>query len=207
MSELQLATVPNHDSRRCVSMPRALSQKSRSRGLWFSVVVLSPSISSISTTATSPARSSSPCARSSTSTTARSASSAAPSSGSTHCRRAPRAHRGFCPAAKSSWHGESSYGPAMTASAGLAHHLRDHCLLSRVGVGVGEAACAPTATSWLGDLFPQARRSRVLALFHARRAGRRRTRFFLQRPDSTGVWLASRNGICRRCRRCCWFPL
>jgi len=29
-------------------------------------------------------------------------------------------------------------------------------LLSRVGVGVGEAACAPTATSWLGDLFPQA---------------------------------------------------
>jgi MFS family permease len=34
-----------------------------------------------------------------------------------------------------------------------------------VGVGVGEAACAPTATSWLGDLFPPAKRSRVLALF------------------------------------------
>src|SRR5258705_10594733 len=53
---------------------------------------------------------------------------------------------------------------AMTASAGLATTYAT-LLLSRVGVGVGEAACAPTATSWLGDLFPQARRSRVLALF------------------------------------------
>ncbi len=52
----------------------------------------------------------------------------------------------------------------MTASAGLATTYAI-LLLSRVGVGVGEAACAPTATSWLGDLFPQARRSRVLALF------------------------------------------
>ena len=38
-------------------------------------------------------------------------------------------------------------------------------LFSRVGVGVGEATCAPTATSWLGDLFPPSKRSRVLALF------------------------------------------
>jgi predicted MFS family arabinose efflux permease len=53
---------------------------------------------------------------------------------------------------------------AMTASAGLATTYAI-LLLSRVGVGVGEAACAPTATSWLGDLFPQTRRSRVLALF------------------------------------------
>ena len=53
---------------------------------------------------------------------------------------------------------------AMTASAGLATTYA-MLLLSRVGVGVGEAACAPTATSWLGDLFPPARRSRVLALF------------------------------------------
>jgi predicted MFS family arabinose efflux permease len=52
----------------------------------------------------------------------------------------------------------------MTASAGLATTYAI-LLLSRVGVGVGEAACAPTATSWLGDLFPQTRRSRVLALF------------------------------------------
>jgi MFS family permease len=53
---------------------------------------------------------------------------------------------------------------ALTASAGLAHTYA-MLLFSRVGVGVGEAACAPTATSWLGDLFPPAKRSRVLALF------------------------------------------
>jgi MFS family permease len=53
---------------------------------------------------------------------------------------------------------------ALTASAGLATTYTV-LLFSRVGVGVGEAACAPTATSWLGDLFPPDKRSRVLALF------------------------------------------
>ena len=53
---------------------------------------------------------------------------------------------------------------ALTASAGLANTYAV-LLFSRVGVGVGEAACAPTATSWLGDLFPPTQRSRVLALF------------------------------------------
>jgi predicted MFS family arabinose efflux permease len=53
---------------------------------------------------------------------------------------------------------------AMTASAGLATTYAT-LFVSRVGVGVGEAACAPTATSWLGDLFPPTKRSRVLALF------------------------------------------
>lgn len=53
---------------------------------------------------------------------------------------------------------------ALTASAGLATTYA-LLLFSRVGVGLGEAACAPTATSWLGDLFPPAKRSRVLALF------------------------------------------
>ena len=38
-------------------------------------------------------------------------------------------------------------------------------MISRLGVGLGEAACAPTATSWLGDLFHPNRRSRALALF------------------------------------------
>ena len=38
-------------------------------------------------------------------------------------------------------------------------------LLSRVGVFAGEAACAPTATSWIGDLFPCEQRSRALAIF------------------------------------------
>lgn len=38
-------------------------------------------------------------------------------------------------------------------------------LVSRLGVYVGEAACAPAATSWIGDLFPAGRRSRALAVF------------------------------------------
>ena len=38
-------------------------------------------------------------------------------------------------------------------------------VFSRLGVGVGEAVCAPAATSWLGDLFPREKRSRALAIF------------------------------------------
>src|SRR5689334_8550056 len=53
---------------------------------------------------------------------------------------------------------------ALTASAAFAASFA-MLLFSRVGVGVGEAACAPAATSWLGDLFPPDKRSRVLALF------------------------------------------
>lgn len=53
---------------------------------------------------------------------------------------------------------------ALTASAAFAGSFR-LLLFSRVGVGVGEATCAPGATSWLGDLFPPEKRSRVLALF------------------------------------------
>lgn len=37
--------------------------------------------------------------------------------------------------------------------------------VSRLGVGVGEAACAPTATSWIGDLYPSQNRAKPLALF------------------------------------------
>jgi MFS family permease len=35
----------------------------------------------------------------------------------------------------------------------------------RLGVGVGEASCAPASTSLLGDLFPAERRSRAMAVF------------------------------------------
>lgn len=38
-------------------------------------------------------------------------------------------------------------------------------LMTRLGVAVGEATCAPTATSWIGDLFPAHKRSRALAIF------------------------------------------
>ena len=53
---------------------------------------------------------------------------------------------------------------ALTASGGFAASYA-FLLFSRFGVGLGEATCAPTATSWLGDLFPPAQRSRVLAFF------------------------------------------
>jgi MFS family permease len=36
---------------------------------------------------------------------------------------------------------------------------------TRLGVGVGEAACAPAATSLLGDLFPPAKRARAMSVF------------------------------------------
>ena len=38
-------------------------------------------------------------------------------------------------------------------------------VFTRLGVGVGEATAAPTATSWIGDLFPPEKRSKPLALF------------------------------------------
>lgn len=53
---------------------------------------------------------------------------------------------------------------AMTAIGGLATSF-SFLLLTRMGVGIGEAVCAPTGTSWLGDLVPPERRARVLALF------------------------------------------
>ncbi|MFN7996558.1 MAG: MFS transporter [Bryobacteraceae bacterium] len=53
---------------------------------------------------------------------------------------------------------------SLTGFGGL---VRTYSLLmfSRVGVFVGEAACAPTATSWIGDLFPPDKRARALAVF------------------------------------------
>ena len=38
-------------------------------------------------------------------------------------------------------------------------------VFARLGFAVGEAAVAPTATSWIGDLFPATRRATPLALF------------------------------------------
>jgi MFS family permease len=53
---------------------------------------------------------------------------------------------------------------ALTGLGGLARSYL-MLLVSRLGVYVGEAACAPAATSWIGDLFPAERRSRALAIF------------------------------------------
>ena len=38
-------------------------------------------------------------------------------------------------------------------------------LATRLGVGIGEATCAPAATSWIGELIPSTRRARAMAGF------------------------------------------
>jgi MFS family permease len=53
---------------------------------------------------------------------------------------------------------------ALTAASGLATSF-SFLLVTRLGVGVGEAVCAPAGTSWIGDLFAVKRRARVLSLF------------------------------------------
>jgi MFS family permease len=52
----------------------------------------------------------------------------------------------------------------LTAMNGLARNYA-MLMMARLGVAVGEATCAPTATSWIGDLFPVHKRSRALAIF------------------------------------------
>ncbi len=53
---------------------------------------------------------------------------------------------------------------ALTAFAGFATSFNG-LIVSRLGVGVGEAVAAPAATSWIGDLFAPSKRSRALAFF------------------------------------------
>jgi len=53
---------------------------------------------------------------------------------------------------------------ALTAASGLAANF-SFLVFTRLGVGVGEAVCAPVGTSWIGDLFPAKRRARVLSVF------------------------------------------
>jgi len=53
---------------------------------------------------------------------------------------------------------------ALTAFAGVASSYA-MLMVSRLGVGIGEAVVAPAGTSWIGDLVPPSRRARALALF------------------------------------------
>ncbi len=53
---------------------------------------------------------------------------------------------------------------ALTACARWVHSY-PFLVFTRLGVGVGEATAAPTATSWIGDLYPAEGRSKPLALF------------------------------------------
>lgn len=52
----------------------------------------------------------------------------------------------------------------LTAASGLAQNFWQIFAL-RLGVGVGEASCAPAATSLIGDLFPASWRAKALAIF------------------------------------------
>ncbi|HEY1219611.1 MAG: MFS transporter [Bryobacteraceae bacterium] len=53
---------------------------------------------------------------------------------------------------------------ALTALGGLASSY-GMLLATRLGVGIGEATCAPAATSWIADLVPAGRRARAMAIF------------------------------------------
>jgi MFS family permease len=52
----------------------------------------------------------------------------------------------------------------LTALSGAARSFWS-LFLVRLGVGVGEASCAPAASSLIGDLFPAERRSRAISVF------------------------------------------
>jgi predicted MFS family arabinose efflux permease len=53
---------------------------------------------------------------------------------------------------------------ALTGLSGLALSFWQ-IVLARLGVGAAEAACAPAATSLIGDLFPSEKRARAMSLF------------------------------------------
>lgn len=52
----------------------------------------------------------------------------------------------------------------LTAATGLAWNYVT-LLLVRMGLGIGEASCAPTATSMIGDLYSTEKRSRAMGVF------------------------------------------
>jgi len=53
---------------------------------------------------------------------------------------------------------------ALTFASGLCRNFVS-LFAARLGVGVGEAACAPTAASLIGDLFPPLERARAMSVF------------------------------------------
>jgi MFS family permease len=52
----------------------------------------------------------------------------------------------------------------LTAASGLAQNYTQ-LFLSRLGVGLGEASCAPAGQSLIGDLFPPPQRARAMGVF------------------------------------------
>ncbi len=52
----------------------------------------------------------------------------------------------------------------MTAASGLARNFW-HIFAMRLGVGIGEASCAPAATSLIGDFYPAEKRAKAMSIF------------------------------------------
>src|SRR5437867_2829991 len=52
----------------------------------------------------------------------------------------------------------------LTAASGIAQNFGQMFAL-RLGVGIGEASCAPASASLIGDLFPSNKRGRAVSLF------------------------------------------
>ena len=52
----------------------------------------------------------------------------------------------------------------LTAASGFAWNYTSF-LITRIGVGIGEASCAPAGQSLIGDLYPPERRARAMAIF------------------------------------------
>ncbi len=82
---------------------------------------------------------------------------------------------------------------AFTACARFVHSY-SFLMVTRLGVGVGEATAAPTATSWIGDLFPAERRSKPSGTFYARCACGWSAKLFLYRTNRAPLWMAYRHG-------------
>jgi predicted MFS family arabinose efflux permease len=57
-----------------------------------------------------------------------------------------------------------TFWSVLTAASGLAWNYPT-MVASRIGVGIGEASCAPASQSLIGDLFPPERRARAMGIF------------------------------------------
>lgn len=57
-----------------------------------------------------------------------------------------------------------TFWSVLTAASGLAWNYTSF-LATRIGVGIGEASCAPAGQSLIGDLYPPERRARAMAIF------------------------------------------
>lgn len=57
-----------------------------------------------------------------------------------------------------------TFWSGLTGLSGICRHFWP-LFAARLGIGVGEASCAPAASSLIGDLFPQSWRSRAMSVF------------------------------------------